>query len=59
MPLIKSKSKKALSENIATERRAGKPEKQAIAIGFSEQRQARRRALDKWARGRGRIPIQP
>jgi hypothetical protein len=42
MPLIKSTSDKARSENIATERRAGKPEKQAIAIGYSEQRQARK-----------------
>lgn len=36
MPLKKGKSKKVISENIATERRAGKPEKQAIAIAFSE-----------------------
>lgn len=36
MPLEKGKSKKVISNNIATERRAGKPEKQAIAIAFSE-----------------------
>jgi hypothetical protein len=59
MPLIKGKSKKALGENIATERRAGKPEKQAVAIAFSERREARKRALNKWERGRGRIPKQP
>jgi hypothetical protein len=40
MPLIKSTSDKARSANIATERRAGRPEKQAIAIGYSEQRAA-------------------
>jgi hypothetical protein len=40
MPLIKSTSEKAKSENIATEIRAGKPRAQAIAIGYSEQRQA-------------------
>lgn len=36
MPLKSGKSKKIISENIATERKAGKPEKQAIAIGFSK-----------------------
>lgn len=35
MPLIKSKSKKAISENIRTEMHAGKPQKQAIAIAMS------------------------
>ena len=36
MPLQKGKSKKAISENIATEMRAGKPQKQAVAIAMSE-----------------------
>lgn len=40
MPLKKSTSKKAFSENIATERRAGKPEKQAVAIAYSEKKEA-------------------
>jgi hypothetical protein len=35
MTLIKSKSKKAISQNIATEMKAGKPQKQAIAIAYS------------------------
>lgn len=52
MPLIKSTSKKARGANIATEMRAGKPRKQAIAIGFSEQREARKKKLDKWAQGK-------
>ena len=36
MPLEKGKSKKVISRNIATERRAGKSEKQAAAIAYSE-----------------------
>jgi hypothetical protein len=40
MPLIKSTSKKAFGENIARERAAGKPEKQAVAIAYSEKREA-------------------
>ena len=36
MPLKSGSSKKAISSNIATERRAGKPEKQAIAIAYSK-----------------------
>ena len=36
MPLKKGSSEKTISENIAIERRAGKPERQAIAIAESE-----------------------
>lgn len=36
MPLISGQSKKTISKNIATEIRAGKPQKQAIAIAFSK-----------------------
>lgn len=35
MPLVKSGSKKAISKNIATEVKAGKPVKQAAAIAYS------------------------
>lgn len=38
MPLVKSGSKKALSENIRREMHAGKPQKQAIAIAFAVKR---------------------
>lgn len=48
MPLIKSKSKQAVGENIKTEMNAGKPQKQAIAIALHTQRQARKK---KYAKG--------
>lgn len=38
MPLVKSASKKARSENIKREVEAGKPLKQAVAIGYAVQR---------------------
>ena len=41
MPLVKSASKKAVSTNIKREIAAGKPQKQAVAIAKSVQRQAR------------------
>lgn len=40
MPLIEGKSDKSRAANIATEIRAGKPAKQAEAIGYSVQRKA-------------------
>ena len=42
MPLIKSTSKKAFGENVTTEMRAGKPQKQAVAIAYSEKREAQK-----------------
>ena len=36
MPLKKGKSKKVVSENIKTEMKAGKPQKQAVAISLAE-----------------------
>lgn len=40
MPLIKSKSDAARQENIKKEIHSGKPIKQAVAIGYSVQREA-------------------
>lgn len=36
MPLRKGKSKKVISENIRTEMKSGRPQKQAIAIAMSK-----------------------
>jgi hypothetical protein len=44
MPLIKSKSEKAFKKNIATEIKAGKPQKQAVAIAYATKRAAKKRS---------------
>lgn len=43
MPLIKSGSKKAVSENIRREISEGKPQRQAVAIALSTQDRAKER----------------
>jgi hypothetical protein len=40
-PLKKGKSKKTISENIRREMHAGKPQKQAVAIGLAMARKSR------------------
>ena len=43
MPLKKSSSKKAFKENIRAEVKAKKPTKQAVAIAYSVQREAKKK----------------
>lgn len=46
MPLMKGKSRAAVSANIKTEVAAGKPQKQAVAIALSTSRRS-------WSKKRG------
>jgi len=53
MPLVKgkkAKSKKGFSENVKREMEAGKPQKQAVAIAYSEARGGKKKAKKKKAR---------
>jgi hypothetical protein len=43
MPLKKGKSKKVISKNIAAEIRAGRPQKQAVAIALHKAGKSRKR----------------
>lgn len=52
MPLIKSKSKEAISKNIKTEMKAGKPQKQAVAIALDVARRSGAK-IPKKAKKRG------
>lgn len=47
MPLVKSKSDKYVSKNIKTEMKSGKPQKQAVAIALSVQREAKKGKKEK------------
>jgi hypothetical protein len=44
MPLVKGYSKGSVSKNIKTEMKAGKPQKQAVAIALSTARTAAKKA---------------
>jgi len=47
MPLIKQTGKKARNQNIKTEIAAGVPPKQAVAIGYSVEREAKKKQAKK------------
>jgi hypothetical protein len=47
MPLKKGKSKQSFKSNVATEVRAGKPVKQAVAIAYSEAGESKRKKKAK------------
>ena len=59
MPLLSGKSKKVISANIRTERKAGKPLKQAVAIAYSKAGKGKPKARPKKRLGKkvSRIPI--
>ncbi len=43
MPLKTGTSRKTFSSNVRTEMKAGKPQKQAVAIAYSKKREAQRK----------------
>lgn len=49
MPLIHSPSKKAFKENLKAELEVGRPQKQALAIAYSVQREALESIIESFA----------
>jgi hypothetical protein len=61
MPLLPGASKSVIGENIRTERNAGRPEAQAIAIAFHNAHKGRSKGKKKAAAapGMAKEPAQP
>lgn len=51
MPLIPGSTKEIISQNIAREVRAGKPQKQAVAIAINNAKRTRGRQLKRKKKG--------
>jgi hypothetical protein len=49
MPLVKSASKKAFSQNVKKEMESGRPQKQALAIAYATRREAEKKSGKKAA----------
>lgn len=49
MPLKRGSSRKVMSENIKTEMAAGKPQKQAVAIAYSEAKRGTKKKRSKYS----------
>ena len=58
MPLKKSASPKAFKENIKAEVKVGKPVKQAVAIAYSQKREAEKKAK-KWQKKNALLVAHP
>lgn len=52
MPLLKGDSKHIIASNIAELIRSGRPEKQAVAIAYSEARRGKKNGKKKDAKGK-------
>jgi len=50
MPLIKSKSEKAVGKNIEAEIKVGKPQRQAVAIALNVKREAAKKETKRKAK---------